>query len=260
MKNILLLFTLFLYTNVSLAQKTVKASEIMNTIKSGKPIALENVVIEGVLDFTFMKDALDNLPKKKKSGWFNWNSTSNNTIEKYIEVKISFYNCTFKEDVLAYIPDEDSGYTFTANFTEEALFKNCKFERKALFKYSKFEEFTDFSGAIFNDDTTFKYAEFYNKVDFTTIIFKEVATFKYAKFTKYAPFNNSTFKDTATFKYTKFKNGVSFRNTKFEEDLNIKYMEVSGNFDITKMIVAYEIDSKYTKINGKSFSKYLIEE
>ena len=45
-----------------------------------------------------------------------------------------------------------------------------------------------------------------------------------------------------------------------KEDLNIKYMQVSGDFIITNMNVAYDIDSKYTKINGKSFSKYLIDE
>ena len=36
-------------------------------------------------------------------------------------------------------------------------------------------------------------------------------------------------------------------------------MKVSGDFNITNMNVSYDIDSKYTKINGKSFSKYLID-
>ena len=39
-------------------------------------------------------------------------------LKKLIEEKISFVNCTFKDDVLAYIPDEDSGYTFTASFKD----------------------------------------------------------------------------------------------------------------------------------------------
>ena len=58
--------------------------------------------------------------------------------ENYIkqQIKISFKNCTFKDDVLAYIPDsDDSGYTFTASFEDEAIFINCTFERKAMFKY-----------------------------------------------------------------------------------------------------------------------------
>ena len=56
-----------------------------------------------------------------------------------------------------------------------------------------------------------------------------------------------------------FRRGVSFNNAKFEENLNLKYTKVNGDFDIKGMDVAYDIDSKYTKINGKGFSKYLLD-
>lgn len=36
-------------------------------------------------------------------------------------------------------------------------------------------------------------------------------------------------------------------------------MNVSSAFNISNMKVGYEIDDKYTKINGKNFSKYLLE-
>ena len=101
-----------------------------------------------------------------------------------IETKVSFQNCIFKDDVLAYIPDEDSGYTFTASFEEEAIFKGCTFEGKAMFKYSRFERNSDFSGSTFDDDTTFKYAKFDQDINFENTIFDEIATFKYAKFNK----------------------------------------------------------------------------
>jgi hypothetical protein len=260
MKIISMLFIFTLTTSISFAQKTVSASYIMKNIKAGKTVILKDAIIEGILDFTYMDDALDKLPRTKKNSWFNWNSgNSTNQIEKSIDVKISFINCIFKEDVLAYIPDEDSGYTFTASFENEAIFKNCTFERKAMFKYSRFERDSDFSGSSFNDDSTFKYAKFDKNISFSNTKFNEVATFKYAKFSKNVSFSESIFEDTATFKYTKFNGGVSFNNTKFEEDLNIKYMKVSGDFNISNMNVAYDIDSKYTKINGKSFDKYLID-
>ncbi|WP_439127668.1 pentapeptide repeat-containing protein [Polaribacter sp.] len=261
-KITLLTLSLFLTTTFSFAQKTIEASDIMQDIKDGKNISYKNATIVGVLDFTYMDDALEKLPKrKKKSGWFNWNSNnySTNQVKKMIDVNISFVNCIFKNDVLAYIPHEDSGYTFTASFEDNAIFKNCNFERKAMFKYSRFESNTDFSGSSFDDDTTFKYAKFDDEISFANTAFDETATFKYAKFSNNVSFSNALFKDSATFKYTKFYDGVSFENTKFEEDLNIKYTQVSGDFIITNMDVAYEIDSKYTKINGKSFSKYLID-
>ncbi|MEE9407842.1 MAG: pentapeptide repeat-containing protein [Polaribacter sp.] len=262
MKNkfTLLAISLFLVSSISFAQKTIEAKDIMKDIKAGKSISYSNKTIVGTLDFTYMDLALEKLPKKKKSGWFNWNSgNSSNVIKKLIDVKISFTNCTFQDDVLAYIPDEDSGYTFTANFEDIAIFKDCNFQRKAMFKYSRFERDADFSGTTFDDDTTFKYAKFDQDISFQNSKFDEVATFKYAKFNKNVSFSNSVFKDSAIFKYTKFNDGVSFKNSKFEEDLNIKYMNVDGDFDISNMDVAYDIDSKYTKINGKSFSKYLVD-
>lgn len=263
MKNkfILLAIALVLVSSISFGQKTVEASTIMEDIKAGKNILYTNTTIIGTLDFTYMNEALEKMPNKKKNSWFNWNSkNSSNLIKKMIDVKIAFTNCTFKDDVLAYIPDEDSGYTFTASFEESTIFKDCNFEEKAMFKYSRFERNSDFSGSNFNDDSTFKYAKFDKNSNFKNTTFNEVATFKYAKFSNNVSFSNSVFKDTAIFKYTNFNNGVSFNNTNFKDDLNIKYMKVSGNFNIDKMKVAYEIDSKYTKINGKSFSRYLIDE
>jgi hypothetical protein len=262
MKNkiTLIAFSFFLISSISFAQKKVEASNIMKDIKEGKSISINNATIVGVLDFTYMDNALEKLPNKKKNSWFNWSSSSSsNEIKKMIDVKVSFTNCTFKDDVLAYIPDEDSGYTFTASFEDIAIFKNCEFERKAMFKYSRFERNSDFSGSSFNDDSTFKYAKFDKNISFENTTFDEIATFKYAKFNNNVSFYNAVFKDSATFKYTNFSDGVSFKNAKFEEDLNIKYMKVSGDFNITNMNVSYDIDSKYTKINGKSFSKYLID-
>jgi hypothetical protein len=261
MKILISLFAFVLTTFTAFAQKTISASDIMKDIKTKKAITIKDATIAGVLDFTYMEDALKKQSNTKKSSWFNWNSgNSTNQIEKNITVKISFTNCTFKDDVLAYIPDENSGYTFIANFENEAIFKNCKFERKAMFKYSKFKKNSSFSETTFNNDNTFKYAKFEKGIDFSSTLFNESANFKYTKFARNVLFTSAIFKDSATFKYAQFYNGVSFNNTSFEEDLNIKYMKVSGNFNIINMKVAYDIDSKYTKINGKSFERYLIDE
>ncbi|MCG1036982.1 pentapeptide repeat-containing protein [Polaribacter sargassicola] len=264
MKNkvTLLTFYLLLVTAFSFSQQKIEASKIIKDIKDGKSIAIKNATIIGVLDFTFMDEALkNNVKTKKSSSWFNWgsNNNSSNEVKKYIENEISFINCTFKNDVLAYIPDEDSGYTFTASFKNNAIFKNCTFNQKAMFKYSRFEKDADFSGSSFNDDSTFKYAKFDKDISFNNTTFDEIATFKYTKFNNSVSFSDAVFHDTAIFKYTNFSNGVSFRNTNFKEDLNIKYMKVTGNFDVSNMKVAYNVDSKYTKINGNSFSKYLIK-
>ncbi|MDO6675125.1 pentapeptide repeat-containing protein [Tenacibaculum sp. 1_MG-2023] len=255
MKNIVTIIGLLFCFSTAFSQKTISALDIMKDLKNGKAIEISNATIKGVLDFTFMNEALPKLPKRKR--W--WNNGGSNTIEKQITNKVSFVNCVFDDDVLAYIPHEKSGYTFVANFEDVVVFKDCTFEQKAMFKYSDFEKDSNFSNTKFKGDSTFKYAKFNRDITFENTSFVEPATFKYADFNRFVSFKNAVFNESAIFKYTEFKDGVSFRNVRFEEDLNIKYTKVSGEFDITGMEVVFDIDSKYTKINGKSFNKHLLK-
>ncbi len=222
---------LFITSNL-MAQKTVDAKEILSAIKNGKDVSYENVTITGVFDLTFMDEKASDLPKKRK--WYKNNGS--NSIEEQIEVKVSFVNCVFNDNVFAYIHDEDSEYTFIANFEDDVAFTNCTFNGNALFKYSDFERNADFSGSKFKENTTFKYA----------------------KFDKNVSFSNTTFDEDAIFKYSEFRRGVSFNNAKFKGNLNLKYTKVNGDFDVKGMDVSYSINTKYTKINGESFNKYLV--
>lgn len=259
MKITLVNFLLLFSGIISYGQQEIEASKILRDLKNGKSIAYQNATIVGTLDFTFKEDAKEK-HRKKEYSWFNWfKNGSTNAIEKIIETKVSFVNCIFEGDVLAYIPDENSGYTYIANFEEDLTFKNCTFKQKALFKYSKFFQNSDFSGSKFEDDSSFKYAKFEREALFDSTVFHEVSTFKYAYFKDHANFSKSLFKDTAIFKYSKFTQGVSFKNTQFEDNLNIKYATIEGHFNSEGMRVTYDIDSEYTKINGKSFSNYLID-
>ena len=227
-----LLLTIFLTTSI-IAQQTVSASEIIKDIKSGKTITYNNVTVTGDFDMTFMNEKLPELPKKRK--WFKKNGWSN-SVEEQIENKISFTNCTFEDNVYAYFHDEDSGYTFIANFENDVTFTGCTFKREALFKYSDFERNASFEGSKFNMRSTFKYAKFHENVSFA----------------------GTNFNEDAIFKYSQFKKGVSFNNAAFENNLDIKYTKVRGDFDTTNMTVSNNIDSKYTNINGKGFSKHLL--
>ena len=227
----LLFFGIFMIR--AFAQNTVSAYKIMEDIKDGKSISYENVTITGELDFTYMEEKLPDLPKKSR--W--WNNGGSNTVKESVDVNISFVNCTFEEDVLAYIHDDPSGYTFTADFDKDVVFRNCEFKRNAMFKYSDFDDNADFSGTKFQRESTFKYAEFDESADFS----------------------DTYFDDDATFKYAQFDEGASFKDAVFEESLNIKYMKARGDFDISGMDVRDDIDAKYTRINGRSFTNYLID-
>ena len=233
MKNILLLSLVLFLSNSLIAQRSVSASDILKDIKAGKSVSYENVRVTGTLDMTFMDEKLPDLPKKYK--WYK--NGGSNAIKETIDGKISFVNCVFEDDVLAYFHDEDSKYTFTASFDNDVQFKNCEFKRNAMFKYSSFEGDADFSGSKFTQESTFKYA----------------------KFDTFVSFSNTLFEEYATFKYTKFKKGVSFNNARFEDDLNLKYTKVRGDFNVSGLEVAHDINSKYTDINGDGLSKYLLK-
>lgn len=227
-KNILLSGLLLLLISLNAySQRNIKASDIMRDLKKGKDISYKNATIEGVLDFTSMEEELPKLPRKRR--WFN--NGGSNTIKRDLSSKITFENCVFTDPVYAYIHDEDSGYTFAANFEDNLSFKNCQFKDDALFKYSTFSDKADFSNSHFERENSFKYAVFKRGVDFS----------------------EATFKEEGMFKYTNFRNGVSFNKSVFKDELNIKYAKVSGKFDIKNMLVEEYIDSKYTRINGEKF-------
>ena len=124
--SLLTFLFLTLFTFQANAQTQVKASDIMAAMKKGETIKYSNVTVTGVLDFTYMDEKAPDLPRRRR--W--WNSMGDNTVNEVIESKITFENVTFEENVIAYFHDERSEYTFTADFEEDVIFKNCKFEKR----------------------------------------------------------------------------------------------------------------------------------
>ncbi|WP_420385129.1 pentapeptide repeat-containing protein [Roseivirga sp.] len=233
LKTTLLTLLFCLFATSAKAQTTVNASDIMAAIKKGEDINYTNVTVVGKLDLTFMEEKLPDLPVRRK--W--WRDGGDNTVNELVESKISFVNCTFEDDVIAYYHDNRSEYTFTADFERDVRFEKCQFKRDAMFKYSNFEGEAIFAGSTFDDETTFKYAEFEYKADFS----------------------NTLFDEDAIFKYTKFRDGASFKAAKFERSLDMKYTKVRGDFDLKDMEVRWDIITKYAEVNGRSFSRYLLD-
>ena len=230
--QLILLLCAMVFTTSLKAQNTVEATDIMEAIKNGEEVSYENVTVIGVLDFTFMDEKMDELPRRSR-----WWRNGDNEVEEYIEPKISFKNVVFEEDVLAYYHEKRSGYTFTADFEKLVTFENCDFKRNAMFKYSTFEEGANFAGTKFNDENTFKYAQFEEMADFS----------------------NAYFDDDAIFKYSKFRDGVSFNGAQFDRSVDMKYIQVRGDFDVKDMDVRWDIITKYAEVNGRSFSRHLLD-
>lgn len=232
-RSLSVLLILFAVSFTAMAQQTVKAEDIMDAIKKGEDIAYKDVTVTGILDFTYMDEKLPDLPVRRR--W--WRNGGSNVVNELIESKITFENVTFEDDVIAYFHHDRSEYTFTADFEKSVQFKNCDFKRNAMFKYSVFERDANFSGTQFNDDNTFKYAEFEDSADFS----------------------NTYFDDDATFKYAKFRRGASFNAAKFDRSLDMKYTKIRGDIDLKDLDVRWDLNAKYAEVNGRDFTRYLLD-
>jgi len=231
MRKIFVIILASLSTITAFAQQRVNAREILREIDEGKSVSFKDVEIEGNLDFTDLRN------RRHKDSSFSWFGNSNDLYESTVEASVTFINCTFLDDVIAYYHLERNDDTFIAHFDDDVVFKNCTFKRKSEFKYSEFAENVDFSGSVFNREANFKYAEFSELPFFNGAEFRDDANFKYAEFPNGANFESATFLELANFKYTKFRTPVNFKNISFE---------------------GYE-DFKYTKVDGRSFTSYLLD-
>jgi len=223
-------FVLLLTGVAALAQPTIKASDILQEISDGQSVTHKNVTIEGYLDLTDLKN------RRHTESSFDFFGKGNDTYESSVEGALTFINCTFTDDVIAYYHVERDNDTFIAHFEEAVVFQNCTFKRKSEFKYSEFEEKADFSGSVFNREANFKYAEFSETPDFSKTNFRDDANFKYAEFPRGVSFESASFMQLANFKYTKFRTPLNIKNVTFRG----------------------EEDFKYTKVDGQSFTAYLL--
>lgn len=80
------------FTLNAFSQKTIEAEKIISMIDNGKEVQLENVTIKGALEFVKVR----NREVKNKSLF------GTDTYHCYVKVPVSFRNCTFRDDVVAY--------------------------------------------------------------------------------------------------------------------------------------------------------------
>jgi hypothetical protein len=254
MKKLNLLLTLLFISLSSyvLSAQTIDAAKISQLAKEGKDLRYENATISGVLDLTPYEEKKSDLPSR------SWLGNFSNVIENDITGSIVFINCTFEDDVLAYLHDDKSEYTFVANFEKDVVFKNCNFKKGAAFKYSEFDGMADFSGSKIKKEANFKYAEFNDDSYFTNMKFSNLANFKYAEFDDNISFSGTLFDGEADFKYVEIVNGIDLSNTTFNDFLNIKYAEFNGDINLKNFQVNSSMDTKYTTVNGQDFSTYLV--
>ncbi|MDP5139895.1 MAG: pentapeptide repeat-containing protein, partial [Spirosomaceae bacterium] len=226
-----LLFTPLLFLSLAVfAQKNISAEEIFRMIDSGEEVTMSDAVITGTLDLTELSN------KEKVNGKSDYAE-----YKSYVKAPLTFKNCVFKDDVIAYKNLQDGkdyksknvtvtwngkSETHTANFEEAVVFENCVFEGASEFKYSKFNEAVNFEGTMFSEEANFKYAKFKELVGFGNCSFDSEANFKYAEFSQDADFFKNRFNDYANFKYAIFGRRVTFKNSSFGDYAVFKYTQI----------------------------------
>ena len=237
-----------LITGTILSKTRINAEDIINMIDSGKSVPLEEAEIIGKLDFTKLKD------KELETPRHNRNSTE--VYIYHVRTPLSFINCTFQDDVIAYYHDEWKNETHYAFFHEDTFFKGCEFQGESAFKYSKFYKKADFSKTRYHREALFKYAKFSTEAPFKGSIFQKRANFKYTEFKEKGNFENCEFFNDADFKYTKFKEGVSFKAAEFQDLANFKYTKFSRFADFEDVSFYGDTSFKYTELNGRRFNPH----
>jgi uncharacterized protein YjbI with pentapeptide repeats len=251
MRKVQILFVLCMLPLFSWAQATkVSAIEVLKKINRGEAVYYKDAVITGDLDLTKLKNM-----KLRASG-----ERGNKNTKEYIstvKAPLTFINCTFKGNVLAYYNPSSAGKwneVYNTNFDTEVRFESCVFEEASAFKYSEFREGASFINTLFNEEALFKYSKFKESANFSSATFKNEANFKYVKFPVSVSFSGAAFGEEANFKYAHFRKGVSFQKADFNGLANFKYAEIFNRFNLKGANFKGGEDFKYTKLNNKSVS------
>ena len=249
-----LLLLIFVAVVPVLAQTTVPANDIIDKINRNEPVSYQNATITGDLDLT-------NLANRREVNEGAWQGDSQQFLS-VVDVPLSFKNCTFTGNVLAYRTDESdnrrlskmSNKVYNADFTEAVTLENCTFEKNAAFKHSTFRQRAVVTGNTFRDDAVFKYTKFRSAADFSGSTFRGYADFKYTKFDESSAFENVAFEQYADFKYTSFEEGTDFRQARFASTADFKYTHFPRGTQFDNVRFEGSTDFKYTTLDGRKFT------
>ena len=196
----------------------INASDILDKIKNGEDIYLQNVHIVG--DFNLSKVELETLP----SEWSIQEIQIYNLDDelKLVETEIKIIDSVFENDVIL----------SNAQFKNAIDFQNTSFLGKTDFRGTSFIQRVNFHKALFvnfSNDVNFRDASFNDTVDFSYSKVSGYADFSEASFGSSAYFHGSTFDDIANFMYASFNNYTDFSYSTFNDEANF-FGTTFGNY------------------------------
>ena len=200
------------------AREVVQASEILASIERGEPVFVNNLIVEGDLDYSGFEIDLSSM-----MGVGVGSEAATELLEAHqaerptlISSPIAITNSEIRGDVrFDRITFIDSVNFAGTSFTGNASFDEARFEDQAAFLYAKFRGDASFKAASFNDRAYFSGDHFGGRADFEGAQFKRLAGFSYAKFSEEADFQGARFGNEACFGGAQFKEDADFGGTEF---------------------------------------------
>lgn len=208
------------------AEQTIKAESIIKSIAKKKPIFLENITIEGDLDFTKL----------------NANPESRMLARVMILSPIYFQNCKFKGKIIGFT--ERNNTQVVSSFEANLSFYNCTFYDDILLNGALVRTSLVFSESKLHGELHLENTVIGHDANFSGIIFGRKVFFQNAVFRKNAYFNKSIFNEIAYFQSCKWEGEAIFRETEFRENADFSlqktFSPMSFNFSIFKKAVFFE--------------------
>ncbi|WP_255065740.1 hypothetical protein [Lacihabitans sp. LS3-19] len=222
--------------NFCRSEQTIKAESIIKSIAKKKPIFLENVTIEGDLDFTKLnanpESKIQSRVKISSPVYFQncrfkgkiigFVERDEMLVLSYFETNLSFFNCTFYSDILlngaivgtslALAESKLHGELHLENalIGHDANFSENIFGRKVFFQNTIFRKNAYFNKSIFNEIGYFQSCKWKGEAVFREVEFRENVDFSLQK--SFSPMS---------FNFSHFKKAVFFEGSKFGDDLEI---------------------------------------
>lgn len=209
-----LIYLIFILLATTCSSTSGSQNDIDELLKSAKDIYFENQTFDAIFDLTEIMQA---------------NKISNVTSQITINSSITFINCTFKGDLLAYSAKED-GTVVLSIFTNNVSFIGCTFEKTVSFRASSIMGRANFSNSFFNEKVSFEECTFFQKANFSDCVFHNDARFQNSFFMQNVNFSRAEFEHTAYFQSATFNSEAQFSVSKFIGYADFSLISCRQNF------------------------------
>ncbi|MFH1119178.1 MAG: pentapeptide repeat-containing protein [Bacteroidota bacterium] len=223
MKLLFILIATALSTNCASTHLDKSRDSLENQLRTGVDVFIENKTFREVIDFT---------------GILLSNPVSEGMQQARFTSSITFKNCVFENDVLAYSKNDNGQKTFSffqsnlsfigCSFKDTVNFRASSIMGRTVFTSSFFEKAAIFEECTFFQNTHFNQCVFHGELRFQNTFFMQRANFMDAAFDGNASFQGSTFHSTAQFSNTKFYGYSDFSLINWNETCFFNYAQIHG--------------------------------